>query len=96
MLFFSGPDFRNCCWIEHCHITNVIRRKNLDVSWIKIKGHSGVLGNKRADALAKTAAFSDFHLPLSISEQFLMAGDTAVSGNSRHFVCNVFRSVHCA
>ncbi|KAG9288897.1 hypothetical protein G9A89_019519 [Geosiphon pyriformis] len=82
----AGPNFRNCCWIECRHITNVICCKNLDVSWIKTKGHLGVSGNKHADALAKAAAFSNFHLPPSISEQFLIAGDTAVSGNSRHFM----------
>ncbi|KAG9286132.1 hypothetical protein G9A89_010146 [Geosiphon pyriformis] len=50
------PDFRNQCWIECYHIANVIRQKNLDVNWIKVKGHLGILGNVRADALAKDAA----------------------------------------
>ncbi|KAG9304835.1 hypothetical protein G9A89_016865 [Geosiphon pyriformis] len=53
-----GPDFRNHCWIEYCHITNVICHKNLDVNWIKVKGHSGVSSNKCADVLAKDAALS--------------------------------------
>ncbi|KAG9286594.1 hypothetical protein G9A89_005362 [Geosiphon pyriformis] len=70
------PDFRNHCWIECCHITNVIHCKNLDVNWIKIKSHLGVSGNEHADALAKNTALS----------RFLKAGVDTVSSNSRHFV----------
>ncbi|KAG9289727.1 hypothetical protein G9A89_014462 [Geosiphon pyriformis] len=90
----AGPDFRNCCWVEHCHIANVIYHKNLDINWIKVKGHSRVSGNVRADALAKNAALSAWHLPHLVSERFLKAGIDTVSGNSRHFVRNVFRSIH--
>ncbi|KAG9304136.1 hypothetical protein G9A89_019698 [Geosiphon pyriformis] len=43
---------------------------------------------------AKAAALSGWCLPHSISKQFLKADDTAISGNSRHFVRNVFRSIH--
>ncbi|KAG9284437.1 hypothetical protein G9A89_023694 [Geosiphon pyriformis] len=82
-----GPDFKNCCWIEHCHITNVICHKNLDVNWIKVKSHLGVSDNERADALAKNAAFSAWHLPHLVSERFLKTGIDVVSGNLRHFVC---------
>ncbi|KAG9284846.1 hypothetical protein G9A89_003769 [Geosiphon pyriformis] len=35
-------------------------------------------------------------IALALDEKFLRAGDTAVSGNSRHFVCDVFQSVHHA
>ncbi|KAG9288806.1 hypothetical protein G9A89_023103 [Geosiphon pyriformis] len=90
------PDFRNCCWIECCHIATVIHQKNLDVNWVKVKGHSGVSGNERANALAKDAALSAWRLPHLVSERFLCAGGTAVSGNSRHFVHDVFQSVHQA
>ncbi|KAG9284052.1 hypothetical protein G9A89_022826 [Geosiphon pyriformis] len=89
-----GPDFRNCCWIEHCYIANVIHRKNLDVNWIKIKSYSGVSDNEHANALAKDAAFSAWNLLYLISERFLKAGVDMVSGNSRHFVHNIF-SVVC-
>ncbi|KAG9296530.1 hypothetical protein G9A89_015122 [Geosiphon pyriformis] len=47
--------------------------------------YSDVLGNECADALAKKAAFSAWHLPYMVDEHFLKAGGTAVSGNSRHF-----------
>ncbi|KAG9297528.1 hypothetical protein G9A89_001468 [Geosiphon pyriformis] len=41
--------------------------------------------------------FSDSQAALdAFSERFLYAGGTAVSGNSRHFVCDVFWSVHRA
>ncbi|KAG9288919.1 hypothetical protein G9A89_019541 [Geosiphon pyriformis] len=89
-------DFRNRCWIERHYIAIVIRQKNLDVNWVKVKGYLGVSGNEHADALAKSAVLSAWHLPYLVSERFLYAGSTAVSGNSRHFVCDVFRSVYRA
>ncbi|KAG9307733.1 hypothetical protein G9A89_023298 [Geosiphon pyriformis] len=89
-------DFKNCCWIEHCHITNVICHKNLDVNWIKVKGHSDVSGNEHADVLAKDAALSAWRLPHLVNKRFLKAGVDTVSGNSRDFVCNIFRSIHHA
>ncbi|KAG9301883.1 hypothetical protein G9A89_004563 [Geosiphon pyriformis] len=89
-------DFRNCCWIKHHHIATVICQKNLDVNWVKVKSYSGVLGNEHADALAKDAALSAWCLSHLVSECFLYAGGMAVSGNSRHFVHNVFQSVNRA
>ncbi|KAG9304035.1 hypothetical protein G9A89_005945 [Geosiphon pyriformis] len=87
------PDFRNQCWIKHCHILNVIHHKNLVVNWVKVKDHSGVLSNEHADKLAKNAVFSDWFLPHLVGKCFLKAGGTAISGNSRHFVHNVFKSI---
>ncbi|KAG9299738.1 hypothetical protein G9A89_013098 [Geosiphon pyriformis] len=88
------PDFRNRCWIERHHIANVICCKNLDVNWIKIKNHSGIPGNERADVLVKKAVSSACHLPYLVGKRFLKTGGTAVSGNSRHFVRDVFCLVH--
>ncbi|KAG9305279.1 hypothetical protein G9A89_007774 [Geosiphon pyriformis] len=44
-------DFCNYCWIKRLHIANLIKNKNILVKWVKVKGHSGVLGNIRADKL---------------------------------------------
>ncbi|KAG9292060.1 hypothetical protein G9A89_017960 [Geosiphon pyriformis] len=90
------PDFRNHCWIEHCHIANVICCKNLEVNWIKVRGHSGIPDNEHANALAKEAAFSAWRLPYLVSKRFLKVGGTTVFGNSRHFVHDVFCLVHHA
>ncbi|KAG9293644.1 hypothetical protein G9A89_018981 [Geosiphon pyriformis] len=43
------------------------------------KDHSGVSGNKHADALTRTVAFSNRCLPHMVSEWFLQADDTIVS-----------------
>ncbi|KAG9305740.1 hypothetical protein G9A89_005138 [Geosiphon pyriformis] len=95
-LLLGHPDFRNWCWVECRHISNVIYCKNLDVSWIKVRDHSGVLGNECADILARAAASSGVHLPYRIDEHFLRTGGAVVFGNSKHFVHGVFHSIHCA
>ncbi|KAG9293287.1 hypothetical protein G9A89_007533 [Geosiphon pyriformis] len=74
------PDFRNNCWVEHCHIANLIRAKS----------------NDRADELAGCVALSNFVLPLQLDKQFILAGGSLVLGNSRHFVCDIYWSIHCS
>ncbi|KAG9302590.1 hypothetical protein G9A89_007294 [Geosiphon pyriformis] len=71
-------DFRNQYWIKHHHIADVIRYKNLNINWVKVKDHSGVLGNKHADVFAGAATFSNMHFPHMINERFLRTGSTAV------------------
>ncbi|KAG9297612.1 hypothetical protein G9A89_011127 [Geosiphon pyriformis] len=83
-------NLKNWCWVKHCHISNVIHCKNLDVNWIKVKEHSDVSGNKHANALVRTATFSDWHLFYMIKECFLRAKGMAVFGNSRHFIGSGF------
>ncbi|KAG9292017.1 hypothetical protein G9A89_017916 [Geosiphon pyriformis] len=61
---FAVFDFCIPCWVERCHIFNFIREKDLSVSWIKVKGHSGVYGNIRADFAAGAATRSQFFMPL--------------------------------
>ncbi|KAG9300026.1 hypothetical protein G9A89_009754 [Geosiphon pyriformis] len=87
------PDFRNCCWVEHQHIVNIIRGKNLMVEWHKVKGHSGVIGNERADAIAGASSHLGWFLPSQLHVCFLLADGGTVSGNFRHFVCDIFCSV---
>ncbi|KAG9301394.1 hypothetical protein G9A89_018066 [Geosiphon pyriformis] len=97
-LFLDSQAAIDACgseFLSRYHIANIIHHKNLDVNWVKIKGHSDVSGNERADALAKDAALSAWYLPHLISERFLKTGVDMVSGNSRHFVHNIFRSIHC-
>ncbi|KAG9297570.1 hypothetical protein G9A89_007645 [Geosiphon pyriformis] len=63
-------------------------------SGLGVKGHLDVSGNERVDALAKNTALSAWHLPHLVSEKFLKAGIDTVSGNLRHFVHDIFRSIH--
>ncbi|KAG9306147.1 hypothetical protein G9A89_016051 [Geosiphon pyriformis] len=62
-------------------------------SWHKVKGHSGILENECANSFADAAFLSGWFLPSYVSEYFLVANDGIVSGNSRHFVWDVFRAV---
>ncbi|KAG9305464.1 hypothetical protein G9A89_021182 [Geosiphon pyriformis] len=42
----------------------------------------------------KIAASSSWWLPYRVGERFLRAGNSAISSNSRHFVCDIFWSIH--
>ncbi|KAG9286858.1 hypothetical protein G9A89_012408 [Geosiphon pyriformis] len=82
----AAPNFHNQCWIERHYIFNLV----------KMKGHSGVLGNVETD-LATGAAFgSPFFLSARVCEHFLVVKGTPVSGNIRYFVRNIFYSVYHA
>ncbi|KAG9287363.1 hypothetical protein G9A89_023735 [Geosiphon pyriformis] len=69
--------------------------KDLSVSWVKIKGHSEIPGNVEAGLAAGAVSESPFSLCVNVREYFLVAEDVTVSGNARHFVRNIFRSVCC-
>ncbi|KAG9301287.1 hypothetical protein G9A89_012670 [Geosiphon pyriformis] len=93
-------DFRNQCWVKHCHIVNIIHSKNLKVSWHKVKGHSGVSENKCTDVIANNASLSNWYLSLCLDEHFIMAGSNVVSGfallaASCHSEVPVYLSVLC-
>ncbi|KAG9305914.1 hypothetical protein G9A89_016567 [Geosiphon pyriformis] len=90
----AWPDFRNHCWIKRHHIANVIHDKNLDVNWVKVKGHSDVPSNECADSLAGIAVSSFWWLSHRVDKWFLKAGDSAISGNLRYFVRDIFWLVH--
>ncbi|KAG9296257.1 hypothetical protein G9A89_014849 [Geosiphon pyriformis] len=80
-----APDFHNQCWLKRRHIFNLVRDKDLSVNWVKVKGHSGIPGNVRADLAAGAASGSPFSLCADVREHFLVAESVAVSGNACHF-----------
>ncbi|KAG9300561.1 hypothetical protein G9A89_000217, partial [Geosiphon pyriformis] len=84
-LAFAVPDFHNHCWIKKKYIANLIKNKDLAVSWVKVKSYSGVSGNNRVDTLAGETAGSSLSLPAEVCECFLVAESTVISGNTRHF-----------
>ncbi|KAG9307002.1 hypothetical protein G9A89_003053 [Geosiphon pyriformis] len=86
-------DSQSALDVEHYHIVNVIHNKNLKVSWHKVKGYSGFLGNKCTDAIAGNASLFSWHLPSHLGKCFIMADGSVVSGNSRHFVHDIYCSV---
>ncbi|KAG9300298.1 hypothetical protein G9A89_011371 [Geosiphon pyriformis] len=91
-----APDFCNPCWLERWHIFNLVRDKDLSVSWVKVKDHSGIPGNVKADLAAGAASGSSFSFCADVHEHFLVAEGVAVSGNAHHFVRNIFQSICCA
>ncbi|KAG9296093.1 hypothetical protein G9A89_011945 [Geosiphon pyriformis] len=81
----TTPDFHNQCWIERLQIVNLLKNKNISIKWVKVKKHSDVLGNIKADILANEATFL-----------FLVAEKTAISGNVCHFARDLYQSICCA
>ncbi|KAG9307037.1 hypothetical protein G9A89_003088 [Geosiphon pyriformis] len=79
--------------IKHHHIVNVICNKDLRVSWHKVKSYSGVSENKHINAIAGTTSFTNWYLLFCLSKHFIMANDGVVSGNSKHFVHDIYHSV---
>ncbi|KAG9286511.1 hypothetical protein G9A89_014677 [Geosiphon pyriformis] len=84
-LKLAYSDFHNQCWVKHHHIVNVIHGKNLRISWHKVKSHSDISGNECID-----------YFPPCLNKHFLIADGSIVSGNSRHFVHDIYYSVCCA
>ncbi|KAG9288918.1 hypothetical protein G9A89_019540 [Geosiphon pyriformis] len=88
-LFHLVPDFQVPCWVKRCYIFDLIRKKDLSISWVKVKGHSGVCDNIKADA----AACSQFSLPIRVREWLLITESMIMSGNACYFVRDLFKSV---
>ncbi|KAG9300574.1 hypothetical protein G9A89_000755 [Geosiphon pyriformis] len=87
-------DFHNWYWVEHQHVVDIIHSRNLRVEWLKVKNHSGTMENDRADVLTANASLSDWFLSFHLKEHCLVAEDDFIFGNSRHFIHDIFRSVH--
>ncbi|KAG9306238.1 hypothetical protein G9A89_016142 [Geosiphon pyriformis] len=86
-LVLASPDFHNCCWMED---------KRLSVVWHKVKRHLGVVSNEHADKLVNSAASLNLVLFVLIKKMFIKTDGMVVSGNIRHFVQDIFRTVNCA
>ncbi|KAG9290185.1 hypothetical protein G9A89_022161 [Geosiphon pyriformis] len=85
-LFLDSQAALNACRLEF----DLVCLDFYNWCWHKIKSHSGVLENDYANSFANTVSFSGWYLPLCISEYFLLVDGSVVSGNSRHFVYDVF------
>ncbi|KAG9305598.1 hypothetical protein G9A89_001659, partial [Geosiphon pyriformis] len=77
-LDLACPNFHNQCWVECCHIVNVIYNKNPKIR------------NECTDAIASNASLSSWHFLLHLGECFIMANGSVVSDNSRQFVYNIY------
>ncbi|KAG9295055.1 hypothetical protein G9A89_017849 [Geosiphon pyriformis] len=62
----SAPNFCSSCWLEKRQIFNLIHKKNFFVWWVKVKEHSGIFGNVKADAAVDDAAFFYLSLPVNL------------------------------
>ncbi|KAG9291923.1 hypothetical protein G9A89_004861 [Geosiphon pyriformis] len=89
----SVPDFCSSCWLKRHQIFDLVHEKDLFVHWVKVKGHSGVVGNIKADTAAEDAVFSHLSLSVGVWKRFLVAENTPVSDNTHYFVQDLYRSV---
>ncbi|KAG9303820.1 hypothetical protein G9A89_018717 [Geosiphon pyriformis] len=92
-----ASNFCNKCWIEHHHISNLVKYKNISVIWLKVKGHSGILGNEHADWLADLATLAGLVLSANVKENFLIADNKSLAssvfdGGLYTFLCKGFMS----
>ncbi|KAG9296527.1 hypothetical protein G9A89_015119 [Geosiphon pyriformis] len=63
--------------------------------WVECYHIANFVHAKRLDiSCAGHAALSDFVLSLRLNEQFILAGGSSVLGNSRHFMHDIFWSIH--
>ncbi|KAG9301300.1 hypothetical protein G9A89_009232 [Geosiphon pyriformis] len=63
---------------------------------MKVKDYSGVLDNDRADLLVGISSHSGWLLYSWLKKCFILANGNTVSRNSRHFVRDIFWSIHYA
>ncbi|KAG9290411.1 hypothetical protein G9A89_007142 [Geosiphon pyriformis] len=90
---FAVPDFCVPCWVERCYIFNLKKEKDLSVNWVKVKGHSGVYGNIRADFAVGAAICSQFFMSVEVQKCFLKADGMVLFGNICHFARDLHKSV---
>ncbi|KAG9297734.1 hypothetical protein G9A89_011249 [Geosiphon pyriformis] len=91
-----NPDFCEKCWIKKECIHSTIVSKNLSVAWVKVKSHSGIIGNKCANFFVDAVTNSKFVLSVSVMHCFLAVEGRSVSGNARRFVRHLFDAVNFA
>ncbi|KAG9288966.1 hypothetical protein G9A89_015515 [Geosiphon pyriformis] len=90
-----APNFCNKCWIECHHISNLVKCKNISVTWTKVKGHFGVLDNKHTNWLANLVMSSRLVLPANVKEKILMVDSKLISGNVHHFIRKTNNTIRC-
>ncbi|KAG9306922.1 hypothetical protein G9A89_000790 [Geosiphon pyriformis] len=64
------------------------------ISWHKVKGHSGILENECADAIAGNTFFSGWSLFPHLSEHFLMADSGIIGSGSKFLTSDLISEVN--